>query len=232
MITDEERRRVAARLRELGKLVYSPDNTYELMAYALGVDDFDGTDEMFARIADLIEPDPRAEEIAAKAYRAAADYIDWNIPDSEERVRRLRERAEELEAMARERGPYDYDTTKTAADTTKCDREALLALADEMERAAPDYSLWEVCEGTERNITDEVADFARRIREACEGQKTPDASTDADRGTRVDREVLLALAREMKFKAKESEAYFAGVYPGEVIEYADRIREALGVSDD
>ena len=48
-----------------------------------------------------------------------------------------------------------------------CDREALLALADDMERAAPDYSLWEVCEGTDRNITDEVADFARRIREAC-----------------------------------------------------------------
>ena len=47
------------------------------------------------------------------------------------------------------------------------DRDALLALADEMESAAPDYSLWEVCEGTERNITNEVADFARRIREAC-----------------------------------------------------------------
>lgn len=47
-----------------------------------------------------------------------------------------------------------------------CDRDALLELAEDMERAAPDYSLWEVCEGTDRNITDEVADFARRIREA------------------------------------------------------------------
>lgn len=47
----------------------------------------------------------------------------------------------------------------------------------------------------------------------------------------VDRDALLELAREMKFKAKESEAYFAGVYPGEVVEYADRIREALGVDD-
>lgn len=46
------------------------------------------------------------------------------------------------------------------------DVDALLALADEMERVAPDYLLWEVCEGTERSITDEVADFARRIREA------------------------------------------------------------------
>ena len=55
--TDDERREVAERLRELGKLAYSPDNTYELMADALGVDDFEGTDELFARLADLIEPE-------------------------------------------------------------------------------------------------------------------------------------------------------------------------------
>ena len=55
--TDDERRDVAERLRELGKLAYSPDNTYELMADALGVDDFEGTDELFARLADLIEPE-------------------------------------------------------------------------------------------------------------------------------------------------------------------------------
>lgn len=30
------------------------------------------------------------------------------------------------------------DTTKTPADTTKCDRDALLALADEMETADPE----------------------------------------------------------------------------------------------
>ena len=57
MTTDDERREVAERLRELGKLAYSPDNTYELMADALGVDDFEGTDELFARLADLIEPE-------------------------------------------------------------------------------------------------------------------------------------------------------------------------------
>lgn len=43
-----------------------------------------------------------------------------------------------------------------------------------------------------------------------------------------DRDALLALAREMKFKAEESKVYFAGIYPGEVVEYADRIREACG----
>ena len=46
----------------------------------------------------------------------------------------------------------------------------------------------------------------------------------------VDREALLALAREMKSKAKESEAYFAGIHPGEVVEYADRIRGICGES--
>lgn len=56
MATDDERREVARRLRELGKVVYDPDNTYELMADALGVDDFEGTDELFNRLADLIDP--------------------------------------------------------------------------------------------------------------------------------------------------------------------------------
>ena len=46
-----------------------------------------------------------------------------------------------------------------------------------------------------------------------------------------DRDALLALAMEMKFKAKENEAHFAGIHPEEVIEYARRIREALGVSE-
>ena len=67
MATDDERREVAERLRELGKLVYSPDNTYELMADALGVDDFEGTDELFARLADLIEPSCDREALLALA---------------------------------------------------------------------------------------------------------------------------------------------------------------------
>lgn len=62
MISDTDRREVARRLRELGKLAYSPDNTYELMADALSVDDFEGTDELFSRLADLIDPECRHEE--------------------------------------------------------------------------------------------------------------------------------------------------------------------------
>lgn len=59
MISDEERREVAAKLRELGGYVFCPENTYELLADALGVEDFKGTDELFARLADLIEPSVR-----------------------------------------------------------------------------------------------------------------------------------------------------------------------------
>ena len=83
--TDDERREVAERLRELGKLAYCPDNTYELMADALDVDDFEGTYELFNRLADLIDPG---------------------------------------------------DTSLSCRDAVACDREALLALADEIDRSA------------------------------------------------------------------------------------------------
>ena len=46
-----------------------------------------------------------------------------------------------------------------------------------------------------------------------------------------DRDALLALADEMDRSAHESEAYFAGVHPVDILEYARRIREALGVND-
>ena len=45
----------------------------------------------------------------------------------------------------------------------------------------------------------------------------------------VDINALLKLADEMDRSAHESEAYFAGVHPVDIIEYVRRIREALGV---
>lgn len=44
-----------------------------------------------------------------------------------------------------------------------------------------------------------------------------------------DVDALLALAEEMERSARESDAYFAGIYPEDVIGYACRIRDALGV---
>lgn len=141
-----------------------------------------GLGEELHGIADQIEPDPRAEEITAKAYRAAADYIDWNIPDSEERVRRLRERAEELEAMAREvESGRNQDAcpanvpqaSSYDSDTTKCDRETLLALADESERKATKLlKLNDLDRSRQRRSarTDHASDLidaCARIRAAC-----------------------------------------------------------------
>lgn len=118
MINDIERRKVAAKLRELGVYVFDPDNTYELLADALGVDDFEGTDELFNRLADLIEPDTTT------------------------------------------------DTTKTAPDTTKCDRDALMELADEIDRKSNDGT---VNPDPMRPLATslDLFGYARRIREAC-----------------------------------------------------------------
>ena len=65
------------------------------------------------------------------------------------------------------------------------------------------------------------------IMAAIEDYRHPERMT-AKTVRACDREALLRLAREMRFKAEESKAYFAGVYPGEIIEYADRISEACG----
>ena len=45
----------------------------------------------------------------------------------------------------------------------------------------------------------------------------------------VDINDLLKLADEMDRSAHESEAYFAGVHPVDILEYTRRIRKALGV---
>ena len=72
-------------------------------------------------------------------------------------------------------------------------------------------------------------DDCRRLADLIYPDTTTDTTKTPGVTTKCDRDALLALAREMKFKAEESKAYFAGIYPGEVVEYADRIREACGV---
>lgn len=43
---------------------------------------------------------------------------------------------------------------------------------------------------------------------------------------------LVKLADEMDRSAHESEAYFAGVHPVDILEYARRIRKAIGIKDE
>ena len=180
-VTNDARRRIARVLRSYKAEDFAFNDPPCELAISLGIgcigmDTCHGSDETpecvvrsFTRLADLIDPGPRAEEIAAKAYRAAADYIDWNIPDSEDRVRKLREQAEELEAMAREREPYDSDTT--AGDTTKCDREALLAIANEMLSVSIGINSADSIRPLEAAYV--VQGYARRIREACGAKAEP-----------------------------------------------------------
>lgn len=72
--TDADRREVARRLRELD---YSDLQESLICAYldALGIDGYEDWVGIAHRLADLIEPEHHAEEIVAKAYRAAADQI-------------------------------------------------------------------------------------------------------------------------------------------------------------
>ena len=106
MATDDERRRVAERLREA--------NGPSLMVLmdVLGV----GGAHLFARLADLIDPDTTT------------------------------------------------DTTKSPDVTTKCDREALLALAGEMQGYADGAAS---ADGYPYVNAGELWSYADRIREAC-----------------------------------------------------------------
>ena len=174
-VTNDARRRIARVLRSYKAEDFAFNDPPCELAISLGIgcigmDACHGSDETpecvvrsFTRLADLIDPGPRAEEIAAKAYRAAADYIDWELGDTQ-RVQKLREQAKELEAMAREREPYDSDTTKPAADTTKCDRETIVALADELDEIA---RKGKASEGWTAKTTLTISRYTNRIRGAC-----------------------------------------------------------------
>ena len=112
-MTDEERREVAERLRELD---YADLQESLICAYldALGIEGYEDWIGIAHRLADLIDHDTTT------------------------------------------------DTTKSPGVTTKCDRDALLALADEMDERAP-Y-------GWYSGERDSLREYARRIREALGAQ--------------------------------------------------------------
>ena len=157
MATNEERKRVAEALRHYahtdidGGLLPSLKDAAEVAG---------GTwRTLFLRLADLIEPEPCAEEIAAAEYRRAADTIDWETGDTP-RVQALRERARELEAAASAR-----DASPAPGASQPVDRDALLELADVMEGKADDF------DATVGDVpvvrAGYLTAYAERIREAC-----------------------------------------------------------------
>ena len=113
MVTEDERRRAAERLKKLRGLdcCKDPRHAVGLCSDAIGANHDNGYswDKMLVRLADLIDPG---------------------------------------------------DTSHGCRDTVACDRDALLALADDVDGAADDSGGFEPLAGMLRDIT-------RRIREAC-----------------------------------------------------------------
>ena len=114
MISDNDRREVARRLRELD---YADLQESLICAYldALGIEGYEDWVGIAHRLADLIEPDTTT------------------------------------------------DTTKTPTDTTKCDRDALLALAEEMEKELDECA-------SDHEIAGNLQSQIDRIREALGGE--------------------------------------------------------------
>ena len=144
--TIEERRRVAKRLRGLNGNISHVRRVYEAEGLPIFCDD----QADYYQICDAVAGYLPAEHMHPCDYEELharlADLIDPCDDPSSQCHKVSRQRDEATTA----------DTTKPAGDTTICDRDALLALADELEDTMRDggYS----------------ARIARRIREAC-GEK-------------------------------------------------------------
>lgn len=125
MATDNERREVARRLREMD---YADLQESLICAYldALGIEGYEDWVGIAHRLADLIEPgEPKVKCVA-------------EVKVDDERLEQL--------------------VHDAAVELTGIDREALLALADEMDMDA----------GCHAYVDDyDVYGYARRIREAC-----------------------------------------------------------------
>ena len=149
--TDDERREVARRLRD--KKAECEERGYPWMCddliLALGYDhDYEAGDEIFDRLADLIEPSIPKDP--GKAGLACVDAF----------IREMRHSTEE------ERGEYSAMLKKMSVELHPVDRDALLALADDMDRDGKIQRGRQ--KAGERWFIDglDVREYARRIREA------------------------------------------------------------------
>ena len=97
MISDNERREVARKLREV--------NPYRNQSYTIPYHRYTPAVEYLAELAGALGYSPKNDVSRLEFQNRLANLID---PDT------------------------TTDTTKSPADTTKCDRDALMALADEM----------------------------------------------------------------------------------------------------
>lgn len=151
MPTDEERREVARRIRETGKELGSAALLWYHIAKALGVRTATDGKTACGMLADLIEPSERA------CYYYDAETNHCRCYDTPQKV------AEEMFGKMRhstkeEADAYEAMLKSMSVEIHPVDRDALLALADDLDRMG-DGSMYDPC------ISDEYG-IARRIREA------------------------------------------------------------------
>ena len=145
MISDEERREVARRLRAAKR------PSLIVLMDVLGV----GGEGVFSRLADLIEPGDMSQSCRDTVARGIDSIYDWCF----ERLEGADGAEDELYCSIMSAiEDYRHPERVTARTARPVDRDALLELADEMETADP--------EDLDVAI-DYVTECASRIREAC-----------------------------------------------------------------
>lgn len=212
MITDDERRRAAARLREVQSDVIPGTKTEvhpiagRIIGVACGYDlpDFQG---LLGRLADLIEPDTTSDTTKSAEDTTKTPTSSDTAPTSSDAS------ATHTDATA------TCDTSQGRRDTVACDPTG---------RGVD--SIYEWCRGRLEGA-DGAEDYLYcTIMRAIEDYRHPERAT-AHTVRAVDREALLALADDMRrhVAMDEQSRCRRWVSPEEAVAYADRIREALGV---
>lgn len=180
MVTDDERRRVAAALREYASFDCEDEGEEECLVDCadwgervlnlLGCGDTEG--ECYAALADLIEPSCDRERLLAIATVMAADSVRSAKQGSSvspvyilHAARDIAEACGETFGSIRNRDLTEWGTSIVPKELV-VDRDALLALADEMEQVADGNRM------TGMMGIGRARSWAERIREACgEGER-------------------------------------------------------------
>lgn len=190
MATDDERREVARRLRELKDSYWAGDNSSEASMDVMGVESYLRRNGLSSNLADLIEPSGHEcvpgecplnvrhdndridqERLLAIATVMAADSVRSAKQGSSvspvyilHAARNIAEACGETFGSIRNRELAKWGTSIVPKETI-VDRDALLALADEMERRADLPSL--TVAGQDLVFSEFLVGYARRVRKAC-----------------------------------------------------------------
>lgn len=144
MISDDERREVARRLREV--------NPYRNHSYTIPYHRYIPAVEYLSELAGALGYSPKNDVSRLEFQNRLADLIEPSEPKVE-CVAEVKVDGEQLEKLVHD----------AAVELTGIDRDALLALADDVDGAADDSGDFEPLAGIFRDI-------ARRIREALGGE--------------------------------------------------------------